>query len=316
MQHKNHNLAFVFPGQGSQVQGMLSKLSCTYPIIKETFAQASDVLNFDLWKLVQDGPVVELNQTHNTQPAMLAAGVAIWRIWCNKTHLRPAWVAGHSLGEYTALVCAESISFKDGIKLVSQRGLLMQQAVPVGVGSMAAIIGLDDQSVIKICANCAGDEVLAAVNFNAPNQVVIAGHTIAVDRAMNMLKTQGAKITLKLPVSVPAHCILMQPVAEKLYAKLQDLNIKTPKIKLIHNADVATHNVAETIRQTLKAQLYKPVRWVELINYMYKQGVDNFIECGPGKVLMGLNKRIVKTANHMAIFDHITLTKTLEQLNG
>lgn len=316
MTEQNYNLAFVFPGQGSQSVGMLSDMAEAFPLVKETFEQASDALAFDLWKLVQEGSAEDLNQTHNTQPAMLAAGVAMWRVWCEQSNIRPDWAAGHSLGEYTALVCSSAMSFEDAIPLVAERGRLMQEAVPVGVGAMAAIIGLEDHHVVKVCADSAENEVVSAVNFNAPGQVVIAGHVAAVERAMEAAKEAGAKRALKLAVSVPSHCALMAAAAEKLAEKLKEIRIDIPKMTLIHNVDVASHNAAEVIRNALKEQLFKPVRWVDGIKYMHDQGVTKFVECGPGKVLLGLNKRIVKDADHMTMYDPATLEKVLEQLNG
>jgi len=315
MNKQNYNLAFVFPGQGSQSVGMMSPLAESYPEVKHIFEQASDALGKDLWSIVSSGPEEALNQTHNTQPVMLAAGVAIWKVWCKQSEIRPAWVAGHSLGEYTALVCSEAMSFEDGIKLVSARGRLMQEAVPAGVGAMAAILGLEDHQVVKVCADAAENEVVSAVNFNAPGQVVIAGHTAAVERAIAAAKEAGAKRAVPLPVSVPSHCALMQSAAEKLSEQLQDIAINLPKMTLIHNVDVAAHTAPEVIRNILKEQLYKPVRWVDSIKFMHDQGVTRFVECGPGKVLIGLNKRIVKDAEHMAIYDPETLNKVLEQLN-
>lgn len=296
--------------------GMMSKLAVDYPIVKETFKQASDVLAFDLWNLVENGPEESLNQTRNTQPAMLAAGVAVWRVWCQQSAIRPAWMAGHSLGEYTALVCSDAMAFDDAIKLVAERGRLMQEAVPAGVGAMAAILGLDDHQVVNACADVANDEIVAAANFNAPGQVVIAGHTAAVERAMSALKDLGAKRTLKLPVSVPSHCLLMQGASDQLSTVLESIEIEMPKMTLIHNADVKSHGSPEVIRFALKEQLFKPVRWVESVKFMHEQGVTEFIEVGPGKVLMGLNKRIAPDANHMTIFDPESLNNILEHLHG
>lgn len=313
---KNYNLAFVFPGQGSQSIGMLSELATSYPLVTEIFEQASDALSFDLWKLIQNGTVEELNQTHNTQPAMLAAGFAVWKVWCQQSEIRPVWVAGHSLGEYTALVCSEAIRFEDAIKLVSTRGRLMQSAVPEGIGAMAAIIGLKDHEVVNVCNSVAENEVISAVNFNAPGQVVIAGHIAAVERAMIAAKEAGAKRAIKLPVSVPSHCALMEDAAEKLDSELQKITVEMPNMTLIHNVDVTAHSASEVIRNSLKEQLFKPVRWVDTIKFMHDQGVTHFIEAGPGKVLMGLNKRIVKSATHMTMFDPKSLDNVLEQLNG
>ncbi len=316
MSEQNYNLAFVFPGQGSQSIGMMSDLAEAFPVVKQTFEQASDRLAFDLWQLVQQGPLEDLNQTHNTQPAMLVSAVAMWRVWCQQSEIRPAWMAGHSLGEYSALVCSEALAFDDAVSLVAERGSLMQQAVPAGIGAMAAIIGLEDHIVVKACADSAEGDVVSAVNFNAPGQVVIAGNEVAVERAMQAAKDAGAKRALKLPVSVPSHCALMEPAAEQLAEKLQSISIDTPKMTLIHNVDVASHNAEEVIKNALKEQLYKPVRWVDGVKYMHDQGVTSIVECGPGKVLLGLNKRIVKQANHMTMYDPATLENVLEQLNG
>lgn len=316
MIEQNYNIAFVFPGQGSQSIGMLSQLADSYPIVRQTFEQASDVLGFKLWDLVSNGPENDLNQTQNTQPAMLAAGVAVWRVWCDNSEIRPAWMAGHSLGEYTALVCANAIGFEDAVKLVAERGRLMQEAVPPGVGAMAAILGLEDHQVVNACSGVANGQIVAAANFNAPGQVVIAGDAAAVDRAIEALKALGAKRAVKLPVSVPSHCALMEAASERLNQVLQNIDIEMPNTTLIHNADVKSHGSPEVIRYALKEQLFKPVRWVESIKFMHEQGVAGFIECGPGKVLMGLNKRIAPDAIHMTMFDTGSLKSTLEQLHG
>jgi [acyl-carrier-protein] S-malonyltransferase len=315
MTHTHNNLAFVFPGQGSQSVGMITDLANNYPEVRQLFTIASDVLGKDLWQIVTQGPETELNQTHNTQPALLAAGVALWKIWCKHSTVRPAWLAGHSLGEYTALVCANALSFEDGIKLVAQRGLLMQAAVPAGVGAMAAILGLNDAQIIDICAAVAEDEVVSAVNFNSPGQVVIAGNTAAVERAMLACKAAGAKRTVPLPVSVPSHCALMLPAAEQLDSYLQNTVFNVPDIPLLHNVDVMTHADPVAIRSALKQQLYQPVRWVDSVKWMAEHGVTRFVECGPGKVLIGLNKRIVKEAEHYTFYDSETLNTTMEQLH-
>jgi [acyl-carrier-protein] S-malonyltransferase len=293
---------------------MLAQLAASYPEVKQTFDKASFVLGRDLWHLVADGPEDELNQTQNTQPIMLAAGVAVWEVWCKQSTIRPAWMAGHSLGEYTALVCSGALLFEDAVKLVEARARFMQDAVPVGEGAMAAILGMDDQQVIDICESVAGTEIVSAVNFNSPGQVVIAGHKAAVERAALAAKDAGAKRAVLLPVSVPSHCALMQSAADQLDIYLQDIAFTAPKMRTIHNVDVESHSAPEIIRNALKEQLYKPVRWVETIELMYKNGVTTFVECGPGKVLTGLDKRIAKDAEHLALIDPESLNKVLEQL--
>jgi [acyl-carrier-protein] S-malonyltransferase len=303
MSELNNKLAFVFPGQGSQSIGMLADLAASEPEVQNTFDKASEVLGFDLWDMVCNGPADELNKTHNTQPAMLAAGFAVWQVWCKQSEMRPGWIAGHSLGEYTALVCSDALTFEDAIRLVEKRGHYMQESVPAGTGAMAAILGLKDSQVIDVCTEVAENEVVAAVNFNAPGQVVIAGNLSAVERAMIAAKDAGAKRAVKLPVSVPSHCSLMIPAAEKLDVLMHDVPFEIPDVKLIHNVDVKSHNEPEVIRRILKEQLYKPVRWVDTIKFLYEQGVTDFIECGPGKVLMGLNKRIAKSASHFTMYD-------------
>jgi [acyl-carrier-protein] S-malonyltransferase len=313
---QQQNLAFVFPGQGSQSMGMLDDIAKSYPEVKLTFERASEALQKDLWALVSDSALEsELNQTHNTQPAMLAAGIAIWNVWAQHSSIRPAWVAGHSLGEYSALVCAGALDFEEAIKLVALRGALMQEAVPHGVGAMAAILGLDDSVVIDVCAQAAGNDVVSAVNFNSQGQVVIAGHAQAVERAMAGAKQAGAKRAVLLPVSVPSHCALMQSAADKLAQTLDTMTIHAPNATLIHNVDVLSHQTPEAIRTALKEQLYKPVRWVDTITFMANNGVSHFVECGAGKVLIGLNKRIVKEAEHYSVYDTQTLNTLLEQLN-
>ena len=307
------SLAFVFPGQGSQSIGMLAELAAAHPIVTETFAQASAVLGYDLWEVVQQGPADKLNQTAATQPAMLAAGVATWRVWQSQSDIKPELMAGHSLGEYTALVCAGVIAFEDAIKLVAERGRLMQEAVPEGEGAMAAILGLDDDVVIDTCDRAALGEVVSAVNFNSPGQVVIAGKKAAVERAVEIAKDEGAKRALLLPVSVPSHCSLMEPAAEKLLAQMAAITFNTPQIPVINNVDVKAENDPEAIRNALARQLYMPVRWVESVEAMAADGVDRIIECGPGKVLAGLNKRIVKSMTAQPVFDPATLEKALAE---
>lgn len=298
------SLAFVFPGQGSQSLGMLNAFYENYPQIKETYDQASSVLGYDLWDIVTVGPDEKLNSTDVTQPAMLAAGVAIWLLWNEKNGKQPSMMAGHSLGEYTALVCAGVIEFKQAIKLVSSRGKYMQEAVPKGTGAMAAILGLDDDSVRAVCSNASStdDEIVAAVNFNSPGQVVIAGHTHVVEKATEMAKAKGAKRTIILPVSVPSHCQLMKPAADMLATDLQAITFSAATIPVLNNVDVKAETSADAIKEALVRQLYQPVRWVEIIQSMASQGVDRILECGPGKVLWGLNKRIDKSLTHAALF--------------
>ena len=305
------NLAMVFPGQGSQSVAMLAELSQAFPVVEQTFAEASAVLGYDLWERVQKGPAELLNQTACTQPAMLSAGVATWRCWQQLTDRVPAIMAGHSLGEYTALVCAGSIEFADAVRLVEKRGTYMQNAVPEGSGAMAAILGLDDQQVIDLCAQAAGNEVVSAVNFNSPGQVVIAGNNGAVERAMELAKAAGAKRALPLPVSVPSHCSLMKPAAETFAQDLAAVTIQAPGISVLHNVDVDMHSSPDAIRNVLAAQLYQPVRWVETIAAMHQRGISSVIEMGPGKVLAGLNKRIEKSMSAIPVQTAGDLDKAL-----
>lgn len=316
MNEQQYNLAFVFPGQGSQAVGMLNDLAESYPEVKHTFERASEVLQQNLWTLVSEGPADSLNQTYNTQPIMLAAGFAVWSIWVKQSKRCPAWMAGHSLGEYTALTCAGALNFEAAIRLVAERGRLMQAAVSPGVGAMAAILGLEDQQVVKVCVQAAEQEIVAAVNFNAPGQVVIAGHTAAVERAIVLAKAEGAKKAVILPVSVPSHCQLMAKAAEQLAEKLAHINLDSPRMTIIHNVDICSHSAPEVIAHTLKEQLYRPVRWADSIQFMADQGVNTFVECGPGKVLVGLNKRIAKAATHLSMYDSATLNQVLEHLHG
>lgn len=301
------SLAFVFPGQGSQSVGMMSALAAQHAVVTDVFKQASEALGYDLWQLVQNGPEEELNQTSKTQPAMLAAGVAVWRVWQEQIGELPVLMAGHSLGEYTALVCAGAMDFSTAIKLVEDRGVYMQEAVPAGTGAMAAVLGLEDDKVIEVCNHAAEGDVIAAVNFNSPGQVVIAGTKAAIERATVLAKEAGAKRALVLPVSVPSHCDLMKPAAERLQQRLADIEIHTPQIPVINNVDVAAATTPEDIRDALVRQLFNPVRWVETIRKMDAEGVDRMIECGPGKVLVGLNKRIVKDMQAQAVYDPATL---------
>ena len=285
------SLAFVFPGQGSQSLGMLADQGAQHPLILDTFAQASDALGYDLWALTQAGPAESLNQTDKTQPAILTASVALWHVWLVEGGAVPAFVAGHSLGEYSALVAAQSLSLADAVKLVERRGQLMQEAVPAGQGGMAAILGLDDADVIAACAEAAQGEVVSAVNFNSPGQVVIAGSAEAVKRAMELCKARGAKRALPLPVSVPSHCELMRPAAERFAESIEAIEWQAPQIPLVQNVSASVVTDLGTLKTDLLQQLYKPVRWVESIQALAANGATQLIECGPGKVLAGLNKR-------------------------
>lgn len=303
-------LAFVFPGQGSQSVGMMQGWG-ERAEVRATFAEASDALGQDLWALVTEGPADLLNQTVNTQPAMLAADVAAWRVWQAAGGATPALLAGHSLGEYAALVAAGALNFADAIKLVRFRAEAMQAAVPEGVGAMAAILGLDDDAVRAVCADAAAGEVVEAVNLNSPGQVVIAGNKAAVERAMVLAKERGAKRALPLPVSVPSHSSLMLPAAEKLLAHLQNVTISAPMIPVLHNTDVQSHVEAGAIRTALAKQLHTPVRWVETVQALKAAGIERVIECGPGKVLSGLNKRIDDSLPAVALVDEASLQAAL-----
>ena len=283
-------LAFIFPGQGSQSIAMMQGLE-QLAVVRDTFAEASEVLGQDLWRLVADGPIEQLNQTVNTQPIMLAAGVASYRAWLDQGGRVPDLMAGHSLGEYSALVAAGALSFSDALPLVRLRAQAMQDAVAEGVGGMAAILGLDDDVVRALCAEAAQGDVLEAVNFNSPGQVVIAGHKAAVERGMTLAKDKGAKRALGLPVSVPSHCALMRPAADKLALVLAGIKVNSPTIPVLHNTDVASYHDADQIRDALTRQLYSPVRWSETLHTMAEMGVTQVVECGPGKVLAGLTKR-------------------------
>src|SRR3990167_4839471 len=290
------SLAFVFPGQGSQSLTMLAGHGSQQVVI-DTFAEASEALGYDLWALTQQGPEEQLNQTDKTQPAILAASVALWRLWRAEGGLPPAFVAGHSLGEYSALVAAGSLAFAEAVKLVELRGQLMQQAVPAGQGGMAAILGLDDADVLAACAEAAQGEVGSAVNFNFPGQAVIAGGAAAVARAIEACKARGAKRAMPLPVSVPSHCALMRPAAERFAEAVAAIDWQTPQIALVQNVSAAVVTDLESLKRDLLAQLYSPVRWVESMVCLAGQGVTDLVECGPGKVLSGLNKRCVKGIN-------------------
>jgi [acyl-carrier-protein] S-malonyltransferase len=304
--------ACVFPGQGSQSLGMLSALSDAHPQVREAFEEASDALGSDLWNLAQNGPEEDLNRTEMTQPAMLAAGVAAWRVWQASGGEAPSVLAGHSLGEYTALVCAGALAFGDTVQLVAERGRLMQGAVAPGEGAMAAILGLDDGQVMDICARAARGGVVEAVNFNSPGQVVIAGDTAAVDRAVALAAEAGARRSVKLPVSVPSHCRLMEDAAARLAGRLADTAVTAPGIPVIHNVDASAHDVPDDIRAALAGQLHRPVRWVDSVRHMAAQGVSAIVELGPGKVLTGLNKRIDKGLGVVCVQDPESLRQALD----
>jgi len=291
------SLAFVFPGQGSQSLGMLAELGAQHALVRDTFAEASSALGYDLWALVQEGPEERLNQTDKTQPAILTASIALWRLWQAEGGAAPAYVAGHSLGEYSALVAAGSLGFAEAVKLVERRGQLMQEAVPAGTGGMAAILGLDDADVLAACAEAAQGEVVSAVNFNAPGQVVIAGAAAAVERAIEACKARGAKRAVALPVSVPSHCALMRPAAERFAEAVEAIAWQVPQIALVQNVSAQVPADLDTLKRDLLAQLYSPVRWVETVQLLAAKGVSDLVECGPGKVLAGLNKRCAKGVN-------------------
>jgi len=293
-------IAFVFPGQGSQTVGMLQGLAAKYPMIQQVFSEASAALDYDLWELVQTDPTGKINQTEFTQPAVLTAGVAVWRLWTELNVVRPIVLAGHSLGEYTALVCAGALSLPVAVRLVAQRGRLMQAAVPEGEGAMAAILGLTAPEVVTICRQITNG-VVQAVNFNAPGQIVIAGQKAAVEQAITAAKAAGAKRAMLLPLSVPSHCSLMRPAADKLALDLAQVTWQPAVYPVLHNFDVSTHSASEELINALVQQLFNPVRWIETIEKIKQSGVKLIIECGPGKVLTGLNKRIAADVQCMAI---------------
>jgi [acyl-carrier-protein] S-malonyltransferase len=305
--------AFVFPGQGSQSRGMMNGYA-DFPAVRDTFTEASDVLKQDLWQLVAEGSDADLNATVNTQPIMLTAGIAVYRAWQSQNGAKPAVMAGHSLGEYTAVVASGALNFADALPLVRYRAQCMQQAVPEGVGAIAAILGLDDDLVRAVCAEGAQGEVLEAVNYNSPGQVVIAGNRAAVERGMELAKAKGAKRAIMLPMSVPSHCIMMKDAAEQLHAYLNNVPVVTPDIPVMQNADVAAYSDPARIKDALVRQLYLPVRWVETIQAFGKQGITHNVECAPGKVLAGLNKRIDTNQQAMAINDGEALKAALAAL--
>lgn len=304
-------IAVVFPGQGSQSIGMLNELSAAFPIVTETFAQASDVLGYDLWQMTNSGPAETLNQTVHTQPALLAAGVAVWRVLQQQKKITPVFLAGHSLGEYTALVVANSLDLDIAVKLVAQRGRFMQEAVPEGQGAMAAIVGLENVKVQEICELASQGEIISPANYNALGQVVIAGKASAVARAVELAQKAGAKMAKLIPVSVPSHCALMKGAAENLSNYLTEVQLRTPQISIVNNVDVAISSDPKLIKEALVRQLFNPVRWVETIQYFDKHGIELIIECGPGKVLAGLNKRIVSSIPTISINQPESLSEAI-----
>ncbi len=286
------DLAFVFPGQGSQSTGMLADLAASEPIVIDTFVEASDGAGIDLWAMVQDADGERLNQTEYTQPALLAAGVAVWRLWRSRSGAQPAQLAGHSLGEYTALVAAQALSLSDGARLVRERGRLMQQAVPAGIGAMAAVLGADDDMVVEVCRMVSGAEVVVPANYNSPGQIVLGGHAAALDRALAVLAERGVRKTVRLAVSVPSHTPLMAQAAERLAEAMATVNWRQPVLPVVQNADATVHRSTAAICDALARQLHQPVRWTQCVQALAAAGAVRVAECGPGKVLTGLIKRI------------------------
>ena len=310
------NLAMVFPGQGSQKIGMLAELAGVEPLVQSTFASASAVLGYDLWQLVQQGAQEDINLTERTQPLLLTASVAIWRVWQARGGVQPAFMAGHSLGEWSALVCAGVVAFEDAVKLVQQRGKFMQETVPAGQGAMAAIIGLDDAQILAACEAAAQGEVVAAVNFNSAGQVVIAGHSAAVERAGALCKEAGAKRALPLPVSAPFHTSLMRPAADRLAQQIEVTTFSAPETPVIHNVSAQAEMNPEKIKALMIEQIYSAVRWVDCVNTLVEKGVDTTLECGPGKVLSGLNKRINKDLNTLSMETPDEVQAALDQFKN
>jgi [acyl-carrier-protein] S-malonyltransferase len=306
------HIAFVFPGQGSQKIGMLAELAQDHAIIKETFDQASDVLGYDMWDLIQQGEQDAINLTERTQPILLASSVAIWRLWNEHKGVQPSQMAGHSLGEWSALVCSGVVDFADGLKIVRARGQYMQQAVPVGEGAMSAIIGLDDQAILDACKNSQSQGVVDAVNFNAPGQVVIAGSSAAVEAAMDFCKEAGAKRALPLPVSAPFHTSLMKPAADNLADLVNSVSFSAPQVPVIHNVHAQTESDPEAIKAIMLEQIYSPVKWVDCVKQLKNNGATTLVECGPGKVLSGLTKRIDREISSLSTDNVADFTAALE----
>ena len=314
----NNNIAFLFPGQGSQKIGMLAAAYQRFDVVKQTFVEASDTLGYDLWDLIQNGEQQALNLTETTQPALLTSSVALWRAWLAQGGIQPSVMAGHSLGEFSALVCAGALQFSDAVLLVKQRGAFMQAAVPVGVGAMAAIIGLDDDAINSICERISSSDegVVAAVNFNSPGQVVIAGHAGTVEQAITALKEAGAKRALPLPVSAPFHTELMKPAGEKLAEAISAITISSPTIPVIHNVHSQTETDADKIAALLVEQISSPVQWTGCMQAMIEVGAQKMVECGPGKVLSGLNRRIDKSLSSYSVEEPDSLESSLTELAG
>ncbi len=306
------HIAFVFPGQGSQKIGMLSELSQDHALIKQTFDEASDVLGYNMWELIQQGEQEQINLTERTQPILLASSVAIWRLWNEHNGTQPSQMAGHSLGEWSALVCSGVVDFADALKIVRARGQYMQQAVPVGEGAMAAIIGLEDQAILDACSNAQSLGVVDAVNFNAPGQVVIAGSNGAVEAAMDACKAAGAKRALPLPVSAPFHTSLMKPAADNLADLVNSVTFSAPQVPVVHNVHAQTESNPETIKALMLEQIYSPVKWVGCVNQLKSNGATTLIECGPGKVLSGLAKRIDRDLLSLSTDNVADFTAALE----
>ena len=309
----DQTLAFVFPGQGSQSTGMLVELATSSDNVRLTFEEASSSLGYDLLELIRNNPDEALNKTENTQPALLTCSVALWRLWQEKTGVLPAYLAGHSLGEYSALVCADVFSLADAVVLVADRGKFMQEAVPEGVGAMAAILGLDTDQVQQLCREAEQSQIVSAANYNSANQIVIAGHLEAVERACALAKDAGAKRAILLPISVPSHCALMSSASERFASRLEQMPFSQANIPVLQNVDAKPHSDAGEIKHALLQQLHQPVRWVETIEYLSARGVSRIIECGPGKVLSGLIKRIDRALKVHAVFDIDSLNSALHE---
>ena len=309
-----NNLALVFPGQGSQKIGMLADMAAQYPVVEQTFAEASSVLGYDLWDMLQNGAQEDINLTERTQPLLLTASVAIWRIWSEKGGAKPALMAGHSLGEWSALVCSGVVAFTDAVKLVQQRGKFMQAAVPAGEGAMAAIIGLDDDKITAACESSAQGQVVSAVNFNSPGQVVIAGHAEAVDRGIAACKEAGAKKAMPLPVSAPFHTSLMRPAADQLAEQIRATTFSAPEVLIVHNVNAKTESDPEKIKELMIEQIYNPVLWVDCVKALAEQGIEITVECGPGKTLSGMSKRIDRSLKGIATETPEALDKALAEV--